>query len=169
MVRRYKKYRKYSNKAFKTMKYSSETYAAIATNYRLDLQNQVGIVFTTGTSVLGTRKAKNFTLTITTNSAIPFVFALVFVPEGTTPSSLNQGTEQVGSYLQSVSLYEPNQNVIMSGMFGGVSSQINRYKTRLARNLNSGDIIVLLIKALVPGEQGSSATVDAMLNYAISY
>lgn len=117
----------------------------------------------------GIRKVKNFTLSIAPmifNSdgdalTIPIRYALVYVPEGTNPSAL-----QIGAGVNS--LYEPNQNVIMQGSF--LSSNPYRTYTRLARNLNSGDSIYLLMVANSNGSWGTnSATFGVNLNYAIAY
>lgn len=165
---RYRRHRRTYSLArpVKVAKYSSETFAGIST-YNLAVQPDAWILFTKRTDVLGTRKAKNFTLSIVSDSNIPFLFALVFVPEGTDPSSLTQGDVIDNNYLITTSIYNPNQNVIMSGLFGGAHSSCERFKTRLARNLNSGDQIVLVFKALTEAE--GNAVVNAVLNYAISY
>jgi hypothetical protein len=70
---------------------------------------------------------------------------------------------------QPVSIFEPNQNVIMSGILNpqGTSEPVT-YKSRLARNLESGDYISLLV--MNPIADGA-VTVDIAytLNYAICY
>lgn len=150
----------------KIAKYSNETFAAIST-YNLQTSPNALILFSKKTDILGTRKTKNFSLSLVSDSQIPFLFALVFVPEGTTPGNLNQGSTVDEGVLIPTSIYEPNQNVIMSGLFGGPNSTCEKFKTRLARNLNAGDQIFLIIKSLVDGE--GTASVNAVLNYVISY
>lgn len=117
----------------------------------------------------GIRKVKNMSLSIApmlfdgTGNALqlPVRYALVYVPEGTNPSAL-----QIGAGVNS--LYEPNQNVIMQGSF--LTSNPYRTSTRLARNLNSGDSIYLLMVANGTGAWGSNtATFGVNLNYAIAY
>lgn len=168
MPRYRRRRRTYSlSRPVKVAKYSNETFAGMA-SYTFNETLPTGwILFTKRTDILGTRKAKNFTLSLVTDSLIPFVFALVFVPEGTSPLDLHQGTEVESNYLITTSLYDPNQNVIMTGVFGGPNSTVERFKTRLARNLNSGDQIVLVVKALTTGE--GTSVINAVLNYAISY
>ena len=167
MPRRYRRRRYALTRPVKTAKYSNETFAAIQ---QVDTTSSADwfVLLSSASPVLGTRKAKNFTLTLVTSSPVPFFFALVYVPEGTNPSGLNAGSTVEQNVLISASLYEPNQNVIMSGSFGGPNSTVERYKTRLARNLNSGDSIFLVFHNLVPGDSASE-NVAVQCNYAISY
>lgn len=182
MARRYRRRHRYTvARPLKTTKYSSETYSSLMSlststqnthaSFTLYLiPNAIG-------GVLGTRKAKNFTLrlcakesSITSGGTTTFTratisFALVYVPEGTIPSAV-----QFGSGLSAASLYEPNQNVILSGLID--STQVYSFKTRLARNLNSGDQIALLLYDLNvnDGENMTVSTpVAATCNYAISF
>lgn len=128
-----------------------------------------GCTIVPSTAVYGTRKAKNFDVQITTGAiTTPVVAALVYVPQGTLASNLN-----VSSFSPEGpnSLYEPNQNVI--GQFvipatpDGTSQSVTRFKTRLARNLDSGDSIVLIMAPVASMEAGSQ--ICATVNYAIKY
>lgn len=116
----------------------------------------------------GVRKTKNYTLSlycsvIGENSLeAPLQFVLVYVPEGTTASALNIGTNQA-----TASLYEPNQNVILQGSILAGGSVVQRFSTRLARNLNSGDSVQLILQN-PSGVQGN-ATLQTQLNYSIAY
>lgn len=161
MPRRYRRRRTYSlARPVKTTKYSNETFI-----YNKSATFTAGVTtalyFIPSTNIMGTRKCKNFTLTLCCFPNAPFLFALVYVPEGTSPSNLNSSNEHP------VSMYEPNQNVIMSGLFGGPYSATNRFKSRLARNLNSGDSIALLIASLATTETAQPVT--AILNYAVAF
>lgn len=128
-----------------------------------------GCTIVPSTGVYGTRKAKNFDIQVTTTAiASPIVAALVYVPQGTLASGLNiSAFSPEGPN----SLYEPNQNVI--GQFiipatpEGTSQSVTRFRTRLARNLDSGDSIVLIFGAVDHLDQGSS--ICATVNYAIKY
>lgn len=154
----------------KVSKYSNETFAAINTipqNEGTTPIPQYWITFTKASDVLGTRKVKHFLLTISSNSTVPLIWALVFVPEGTSPSTLQQGNNVVDQYLLAASLYNPNQNVIMSGITGGQNTQVERFKSNLSRNLNSGDKICLVLSSLTATYD--EFTVDSTLNYAIAY
>lgn len=189
MVRR----RRYTRRV-KAVKYSNETYNCPCFVNCTDTTqtNPNPNVFTMIAHIdqLGTRKCKNFELsltrdvpynyTITTSGSVtnytkgdaaspcPLLWALVYIPQGTSGMPL-----QIGSATAAASLYEPNQNVIMSGIVPTEIKSVYRFKTRLARNLNSGDQIALVIRPLIDYEgDGSNKvfnTVLANLNYAISF
>lgn len=171
MPRRYRRRRYAITRPVKTAKYSNETYASAAVQQFETAQVYYAVPIAEA-NVLGTRKVKNFTLTIsikganTSDEHNPVLFALVFLPEGTNPSSLNFGsTVDQNHAVQSLSLYEPNQNVILSGIAD--STQVYRYKTRLARNLNAGDRIILAFKTL--GDWTAPGLISYTLNYALSF
>lgn len=113
----------------------------------------------------GMRKCKNFTLHIETNSGIPFAFALIYLPQG---RDILQQQLLFGGLNNPVSLYEPAQNVIMSGVVNRESPQLT-FRTRLARNLNSGDSVVLLLRQLALSNEEVQVLIYAALNYAITY
>lgn len=184
MPRRYRRRHRYTvARPLKTTKYSSETYCS-----QFNIVNNQGVQGSHGLfvlpvipnaigGVLGTRKAKNFTLRLCseptlyddqTNQSFDrarVAFALVFVPEGTNPSNI-----QFGAGNQAASLYEPNQNVIISGIID--SNQTYSFKTRLARNLNAGDNIALVLgdlTALQTTGDSTNTPVTMSCNYAISF
>lgn len=186
MPRRYRRHRRYGiTRPVKTTKYSNETYGS---QFSIDnVSGQVGShetfqlpVVPDAHSVLGTRKAKNFTLRICVNDTLihdgtqqnpddeitaRVAFALVYVPEGTNASTL-----QFGAGNNALSLYEPNQNVILAGIVD--SQQTYTFKTRLARNLNSGDKIFLVfadLTGLAVATDTLSTPVTFSCNYAISF
>ena len=169
MPRRYRRRRTYA--LSKRVRYSNETYAAGAISQwsKTSLYKSTLIA---GTNVLGTRKCKNFTLTVSLKSAadsadfvIPIYFALVFVPEGTEASTLNVGHTITDDVLQARSYYEPNQNVIFQGIVD--HNQVYKFKTRLARNLNAGDTIQLIWSPYENFEGTSLFTFT--LNYALAF
>lgn len=162
MPRRYRRKSYRISRPLKAVKYSSETYAAAnSTTFAANtLYKSTAIP---QTDVLGTRKCKNFTLTICTKSSevIPMYFALVFVPQGTTASNLNVGDQIDAGVLTPASYYEPNQNVILQGFVD--AAQVYRFKTRLARNLNSGDTIQLIWRPF------ANFTGDCLFSYTLNY
>lgn len=158
--------RSYIRRPTKALKYSNETYTGAAT-FDNDGTNTMTISFVPPIQSLGVRKCKNFTLSIISQVTAPVLFALVFVPEGTAPSVLNSGnTVTESGSLATLSLYEPNQNVIISGIFGGANTNVERFKTRLSRNLNAGDQIILVWRPLAAINDGQ---ICASLNFAIAY
>lgn len=128
---------------------------------------QHNFVIVPDADIQGMRKAKNFTIkfsSICTEASMvtPIVWALVFVPQGTSPSDMSFGTGQ-----NAMSLYEPNQNVIMSGNFLPTISEPATWtsKTRLARNLNSKDSIYLVMKS----DANMKVIYSITINYALTY
>lgn len=131
-----------------------------------DLCAAIDVVAATTTQ--GMRKAKNFTCYVNVASAtpaaavpsLPYVWALVYVPAGTTadyPSVTN------------ISLYEPNQFVIACGS-GDLANQALRVFSPLARNLNSGDKIALVLRlpyAAAINDKGNYA-LQVLCRYAIT-
>ena len=158
--RRIRSYRR--GRPLKTVKYSNETYNATVT-FSLAAQTQAATSLISAVDTQGTRKAKNFTLRFVFGGPVPLMFALVYVPQGQNPGNLTLGTIE-----NPASLYEPNQNVILSGYIVSQSNQAPTFRTRLARNLNSGDSIALIIRS-VDGTAIASASLGIILNYAISY
>lgn len=172
MPRRYRRRNYKLTRPIKITKYSNETYASAT--LKQFLSNQVYYSpCIPATQILGTRKVKNFTLTLAHQGTgeisdnIMF-FALLYIPEGTTPNRINFGSTwdtQNPNILNADSLYEPNQNVILQGFID--TKQVYRFKTRLARNLNSGDMIVL---AFAPFKNyNAEAFFSYTLNYAMAY
>lgn len=150
-----------------------------------------GILVVPATNLMGNRKVKNFTIKVTGQNLNTAIYgALVYVPEGTTPSNL-------GTNSQYKSLYEPNQNVITQFvippncnrttttphyLINVQSPQIINVTNRLARNLSSGDMIVLLFSNSGPlyagdgthvnsttGLTDAPAEIYGSVNYAIRY
>jgi hypothetical protein len=112
------------------------------------------------------RKIKGLTLTfdLTTSTYTaaagvavpPLVWAVVYVPEGFPPTALKLSTAAFGNEDPKlgdpqpntdprVSLFEPNQNVMGSGVLDLNFQQSQIYRIRSSRLLNSGDSIFLLL------------------------
>lgn len=174
MPRRYTRSGRYTRRV-KTVKYSNETYnyAGEYTVQNAAVKNNWSETLITAIDQQGVRKCKNFELSLTgtpfTNAQnqiahAPMFFALVYVPQGTEPSQINIGNPDACA-----SLYEPNQNVIMSGVWPSDLTAPFVKKTRLARNLNSGDRIVLVMSSPQFGEGAYSKNLAVTLNYAISF
>lgn len=162
MARRYRRTGRYSRR-LKTVKYSNET-----ASWGGDINGGTAITMVAGAQIQGMRKCKNFELKLSvgassdiapSNAAI--AYALVYVPENTSPHQLNFGTDSSAS-----NLYTPDQNVIMSGTCN-LNGAVTINRTRLARNLNSGDSIALIIQS-IDITAGSFKTI-ATLNYAMTF
>lgn len=151
-------------------KYSNETFGFHVRLTNPASSQQVYTAFVPSVEVLGTRKTKNYTLNlISSNENLLYQFALIYLPQGTLPSQLQLGatTDPSTGVLISQSIYEPNQNVVLSGFGGGPNGTAIKVRTKLARNLNSGDGLILVIRPM----NDVTGTVDlaGQLNYAVSY
>ena len=184
MPRRYR-YRRYTRPK-KSVRYSNET---LYTDWILNIargdlytnHKKWSIKIIPETNLQGLRKIKNITLNLalSPDEVVSvdihdgvynpnFYWALVYVPEGQgvgAPVATDNNTPFV-------SLYEPNQNVIISGvMTAGVPMT---RKTRLSRNLNSGDSIYLIVYSSKGDPQGAASNdtgfwITCTMNYAICY
>lgn len=162
-------------RSVKPVKYSNETYnASFAYQWTSAANTTKSITMVPAVQTLGVRKVKNFTLSITqsptydssgtTAKSSNFIYAIVYCPEGMEPQQLN-----LGSLTAASSLYEPNQNVIASGVCSSDSGQL-RLSNRMSRNLNSGDRIYLLFRPTTStGTANDFTNISAVLNYAIAY
>lgn len=133
------------------------TYESAPLGYYIVNPAQFNIDSVTRT-LAGTRKAKNFTITMVCDQDVPVMWAIVYKPEGVDVKGLNAtGTGN--------SIYEPNQNVVATGVY--TKGQQNRWTSRMARNLSSGDSIVLLLSFYT----NESLAIDwtAQISYAISF
>ena len=177
MPRRYttttRRVRRYSRALANRAKYSIET---TTSNQGLSAMTQDGTTLygissvVAPTTIQGMRKVKHMQVSMCLQHAssayemaggAPIIWALVYVPAGqaTVPAPATSG-----------SIYEPNQFVIASGIADADAGPI-RINTPLARNLNSGDAIVLTYRILnggaILGVDGDSSIVT-MTRYAIT-
>ena len=106
------------------------------------------------TSVRGMRKVKHITFTI--SGSADCLFAIVYVPIGTSPNYL-------AAIAYPDTIYEPSQFVMMCGQIES-SAGPNRVRCPLARNLNEGDQIVLLL-----ANSSAVQTYYITATYAISF
>lgn len=186
MLRRYS----YRNFRGRSSKYSNET-IAFNTQVTDELDGGVtfpaqgeepnivrGIGIVPPTNVLGNRKCKNFTIKLTAHGNDDQIFgALVYVPEGTKASELLcTGLTQ--------SLYEPNQNVIATfiippNCFRNTDKEITHLSapqqivvtSKLARNLNTGDLIALVFCSPngLTATENEPVVISGSINFAIKY
>ena len=154
----------------KRNKYSTMTYYVINGNPN-DVHYKPYFTIVPPTDVGGMRKVKNISIQLSFNSAFEpapgepieytqqqqFLWAIVYVPKGSEPGSLNA----VNGIL-----YSPPQFIMASGIYDveqpGNSSRIF---TPLSRNLNAGDGIAFVYKATEILYEGQ---IRAVINYAIT-
>jgi len=113
-----------------------------------------------GSDVEGMRKVKHLTVTVASErDAGAFYWAIVYVPQGTTPSNLqvNVGTGTTG-------MYEPNQFVMNCGCIDPAAGPI-RFTSPVSRNLNDGDAIYLCVRNT---NNTDAVTYNAVVRYAIT-
>lgn len=114
-------------------------------------------------NIQGMRKVKHLQLNLTvvptasTSSydlVAPIYWAIVYVPQGTNIGSLNVNN----------TLYEPNQYVMNCGVVDPSAGPI-RFSSPLARNLNSGDAIYLVLGTT---NLLNTPEVEGVVKYAIT-
>ena len=162
MPRKYKKAYG-SRRPLKTVKYSNET-SNITSSFTIKAGSQINAPLISASSIQGIRKAKNFSFKILYAGTAPLMFVLIYVPQDQDVKAITRGTYQTPA-----SLYEPNQNVIMSGYIVPNNSQAQTFRTRLARNLNSGDSIQIAIACAGANDSVENAMIGISLNYAITF
>lgn len=165
---------------YKKVRYSSETTSLNASGsipanttstFPVGENSEKGMVLVAPATIQGTRKVKNMTLSIaSTGNPVPLLCTVVYVPQGTNASDLTAGP--VG--INGASLYEPNQNVIMQFVMNpvtdtNVGSNVQVFRTKLARNLDSGDKIVFIATPAATYASEMSISIVGTFNYAISY
>jgi hypothetical protein len=167
MPRRFRRYAR-SARAVKPIRYSNETGAAQTGGTIPGHTTLVSVLVAPSTSQ-GVRKVKNPTLRIVTtapNPTTPLLWALVYVPQGFPQTALKLTSATGGD--TPISIFEPNQNVMMSGWLNDLGSHDPvTFRSRLARNLDSGDMIALLIANPLSAE--TSVGIAYSLNYTICY
>lgn len=150
-------------------KYSFETTNINAIVNATNTQQTVYTIVPEVTSY-GKRKVKNFTISLCAdNTDTPLLCCLVYVPQGTQASAINTAANtstQTGELV--ASMYEPNQNVITSFVINAKDTNVTLRKSFLARNLDSGDKIQLIIKNYVV-TQDDNIQVLGTISYAIKY
>ena len=148
-------------KSYNRDKYSKENFRVEVTT-GANLVNglyQGGQVIVPPTTTQGMRKVKHITIGLAKQSSDteftehPFHWALVYVPEGYAANALGA---------PGGSLYEPNQYVMACGVIDPDAGPI-RIRSPIARNLNSGDSI-----SLVVGSNEASNTYIGVVSYAVT-
>ena len=138
---------------------SSQNWTSVAGSGTIAASLQDVVTITDPTDLQGMRKVKHFDITFSAGSADePVAYALVYVPEGRDPLPLLlRGAGQAGP------LYAANQDVIACGVLDFTGGPC-RIRSHLARNLNSGDRIFLLVGTYT----GINISLIANIRYAIT-
>ena len=137
----------------KRLKYSIQQRAF---SFLADVGGSTQQVIVPPTTVEGMRKVKHITINLSADGDTRFYWALVYVPQGETVHAINL-TSTAG-------MYEPNQFVMNCGITDTNAGPI-RYYSPLARNLNDGDAIYLVV---LPTNVTTGPTITGTCRYAIS-
>lgn len=132
------------------------------------LNRQALIPVVAATDQEGVRKAKNISISLSTptttttyDANYPFYWALVYLPEGVAAQELSSTGQ----------LYPSSQYVMNSGIVSSVQGKM-RIWSRLARNLNQGDSIYLLLgtsQAYLTDDTNFRNRFNYLIRYAICY
>ena len=111
--------------------------------------------------VEGMRKVKHLTISLAPDKGgdWSFYWAMVYVPQGTGVGDINVGVSGL------TPMYEPNQFVMNCGVIEANAGPI-RFYSPIARNLNDGDAIYLLVKNTKPVSE--SVNFSSCTRYAIT-
>ena len=164
--------RKYYKRTYNKDKYSIEI-----TNFRTDQVSnwtsitgdgsdtadsfQSNYVIVPASDTQGMRKVKHLTISIgntVANANAPIYYAIVYVPQGTDPLPIRTPLTGV-----SCNAYVANQFVMSCGSVDFDAGPTRIY-TRISRNLNSGDRIMLVLASTL----GGSAIYQGTVKYAIT-
>lgn len=157
----------------KTIKYSNETVVCNITIPAADYTQGPSPTFKAPivlnpAQISGMRKIKNISIrgVISPNQPGYLVLACIYLPEGLQAD--NQELNIAAANGNSTSIYEPNQNVIMSGVANINSDQPFYMSNRLARNLNSNDSVLIFARPSFVNFP-SAVTVSFTVNYVIAF
>ena len=142
----------------KRLKYSVQQKAVEFSTGSDDQTAKVEIV--PASEIEGMRKVKHLTVSLATEAdGGAFYWALVYVPQGTTPANL-----QVNIVTGTTGMYEPNQFVMNCGCIDPSAGPI-RFTSPVSRNLNDGDSVYLLVRNT---NNTVAITYNAVVRYAIT-
>jgi hypothetical protein len=114
---------------------------------------------------VGDMKVKNFTSKIAFGECpVPFCYTLIHVPYTVTVENLNL---LVRTAIAPVQLYDPPQNVILSGSLPTTSGVPVTFHTRLSRHMEPNDKMVLLVRPIYANDTEAlrESPMDVILNY----
>ena len=141
--------------------------ASIATNARAGagiLGAQTETVIVASVAGQGKRKCKNFDIQLAclqqagVRQALIY-YALVYVPYGSQAGQISDAG--------AAEFYNPASNVLAAGVYDCDEGTGFRIRTRLARNLNAGDQILLLTRAMA--EAAADVGARGVVTYVVAY
>lgn len=128
------------------------------------LGNQVNIDIVAAAAAQGKRKVKNFDIQLAVQQPqgedTIIYYALVYQPVGVaTPSPISVGGE----------FYSPPSHVLSAGLYDCSEGTGFRIRSRLARNLNAGDKIVLCLRATSSVANPTAFVCRGIVSYVVAY
>lgn len=143
---------------------SRSSISAVLSAAALTLGAQVPTVIVAGVDGKGKRKCKNFDIQLACQQPgnleqIVIYYALVYVPYGSTVGNVTDTS--------ATEFYSPASNVLAAGIYDCDEGTGFRIRTRLARNLNSGDQIVLLARA--SARTAGDLGLRGVVSYVVAY
>lgn len=128
---------------------------------------QQTVTVVSGAQAQGKRKCKNFDINLAvqqnnTPQALVY-YALVYVPAGSTASTI--------SNTSATEFYTPGANVLAAGVYDCDEGTGFRVRTRLARNLNAGDEIQLVMRSSMVGAPTAQSVIvlQGVVSYVVAY
>lgn len=129
------------------------------------LGNQASVAVVSAAAAQGKRKCKNFDINLAVQQAAGVAqaliyYALVYVPAGSTASTISNAA--------ATEFYTPGSNVLAAGVYDCDEGTGFRVRTRLARNLNAGDEIQLIMRSSsIAGNQ--QIALQGVVSYVVAY
>lgn len=127
------------------------------------------------TTVQGNRRISTVSLRLVWTAGVPVAYVLAYIPAGTTPSPPGSGGfasidehGQIPEGQSLSSLYEPNQNVLTSGVIAPNAGQITSIAWTGTRVLGSGDCIAVVFKNYFSDAVSANAGI-LMCSYSVAY
>lgn len=126
---------------------------------------QASVAVVSAAAAQGKRKCKNFDINLAVQQAAGVAqaliyYALVYVPAGSTASAISNAA--------ATEFYTPGSNVLAAGVYDCDEGTGFRVRTRLARNLNAGDEIQLVMRSSsIAGNQ--QIVLQGVVSYVVAY
>lgn len=164
MVKRYRRYHRrsggYSVEHTLVRTPASDAWVSVPAEDETETaSNQYSVSIIPPTSTEGKRKVKHLTLSFSATSNDFAVYAIVYVPQGYEPQPLH-----IPNTGYALDMYDANQYVLSCGVLDFTGGPL-RIRSRISRNLDSGDSIYLVLAYVY----NAAPTIYTEITYAIKY
>ncbi|UNI72382.1 MAG: putative capsid protein [Chaetfec virus UA24_3359] len=151
-----------------------EKYQFVPFSIRGNISTTAGVtqIICPPSTVAGMRKVKNIGFDISTSSNAPLIFAVFYIPEGGQVQQIEPqiniaNSNTIDDPQPFVELFAANQWVIGCGTV--IAGSVTRFRSRMARNLNNGDFLGLLVFTNDKTTPANPIDFNVTGNYAIKY